>query len=86
MREHASESGLIWRLPTVRAAAGNVHGSTIYRWEQAGLFPRRVSLGPNSIGWRADEVRAWAANRPHSQHDRPSPNPRAKKRPAKASR
>ena len=44
------------------------------------MFPKRIALGPNSVGWYADEVDAWVANR-QRQTDiaRPSPNPRAKK-------
>ena len=58
-----------------------VHPSTRYRWEQRGLFPRRIVLGPNSVGWRADEVEAWLASRVRQQDtQRPSPNPRAKSR------
>lgn len=33
--------------------------STIYRWEQAGNFPKRLQLGKNSVGWRLDEVEEW---------------------------
>jgi prophage regulatory protein len=29
------------------------------RLESAGEFPRRVALGPRSVGWREDEVDAW---------------------------
>ncbi len=32
---------------------------TIWRWERAGMFPKRVKLGPNSVGWRKSEVSAW---------------------------
>lgn len=40
-----------------------VHKVTRYRWEQKGLFPRRVRLGPNSVGWYEHEVEAWLASR-----------------------
>ncbi|WAH61377.1 AlpA family phage regulatory protein [Pseudomonas silvicola] len=33
--------------------------TTIYRLEQQGLFPRRVKLGSNSVGWRMSEVVSW---------------------------
>lgn len=67
----------ILRQPTVIERVG-VHATTIYRWERAGLFPPRVHLGPNSIGWYADEVDAWMDAR-HRQAAalRPSPNPLA---------
>ena len=37
--------------------------TTIWRYEQAGDFPRRVSLGANSVGWRLSEVESWLADR-----------------------
>jgi predicted DNA-binding transcriptional regulator AlpA len=69
----------IQRLATVRARVGNVHASTIYRWEAAGLFPRRVAFGGNMIGWYADEIDAWIESRQRADDSpaRPSPNPRA---------
>jgi len=33
--------------------------STINRKEKAGQFPRRVRLGPNSVGWYEDEVATY---------------------------
>lgn len=35
--------------------------STVWRWERAGTFPRRVQTGPKSVAWRASEVYAWVA-------------------------
>jgi prophage regulatory protein len=32
---------------------------TIYRYEQAGDFPPRRQLGPNSVGWLEHEVDEW---------------------------
>lgn len=32
---------------------------TIYRWAKSGLFPAPVRLGPNSVGFRVEQVRAW---------------------------
>jgi prophage regulatory protein len=37
--------------------------STIYRLEQNGSFPRRRSLGPNSLGWLESEVDHWLQTR-----------------------
>jgi len=31
----------------------------IWRLEKAGAFPRRIKLGPNSVGWLAEEIDAW---------------------------
>lgn len=38
--------------------------TTIWRREREGTFPNRVKLGPNAVGWRADEVRDWIDSRP----------------------
>jgi len=34
-------------------------GSTIWRYERDGTFPRRFKLGKRTVGWDADEVEAW---------------------------
>jgi len=44
---------------------------TLERWEKAGIFPRRVQIGPLAVGYRASELREFAesrriANRPKS--------------------
>ena len=31
----------------------------IWRLEKAGRFPRRMKLGPNSVGWVSTEIDAW---------------------------
>jgi prophage regulatory protein len=36
---------------------------TIWRRQKSGTFPRRVQLGPNSVGWPEDEIEAWCAER-----------------------
>jgi prophage regulatory protein len=35
----------------------------IWRLEKRGEFPKRIQLGPNSVGWFEDEVDAWIASR-----------------------
>ncbi len=40
-----------------------VNRSTLFRWEQAGLFPRRVLLGKRRVGWLAREVLEWLEQR-----------------------
>ncbi len=35
---------------------------TIYRWIKNGTFPAPVRLGPNSVGFRVEQVRAWLAD------------------------
>jgi predicted DNA-binding transcriptional regulator AlpA len=39
-----------------------VHDRTRKRAETAGLFPRRIQLGPHKPGWWRSEVQAWQAN------------------------
>jgi prophage regulatory protein len=40
-----------------------VDPSTLWRWEQRGIFPRRVKIGPHAIGWYEHEVDQWLRNR-----------------------
>lgn len=35
----------------------------IARLEKAGLFPKRVQLGPNRVGWVESEVLEWLEQR-----------------------
>lgn len=42
----------------------SVSRSTLYAWCRRGLFPRPIQLGPRAVGWRAEEVHAWLAQRP----------------------
>lgn len=42
----------------------NLSRTTIWRLEKSGNFPRRVSLGGNSVGWIKQEIDQWVlANR-----------------------
>jgi predicted DNA-binding transcriptional regulator AlpA len=60
-----------------------VHDTTIDRWERAGVFPKRIVLGPNTVGWYEDELDAFAASRPRQvETGRPSPNPKARQSPS----
>jgi prophage regulatory protein len=44
---------------------------TIWRLEQRGAFPTKISLSPNRVGWLEDEVLDWITSRPRvsSQQD-----------------
>jgi prophage regulatory protein len=53
----------LMRLPEVEAATG-LSGTTIWRREREGRFPRRRRVGPNAVAWRSDEVEAWIRERP----------------------
>lgn len=51
------------RLPEVEAATG-LSGTTIWRREREGGFPRRRRISGNVVGWRSDEIEAWIEGRP----------------------
>lgn len=36
---------------------------SIWRLERAGLFPQRITIGPNRVAWRLAEVLAWIEER-----------------------
>lgn len=48
----------ILRKKAVLQAVG-VSDATLWRWEKAGAFPRRMQLGGNSVGWNESELVAW---------------------------
>lgn len=48
----------IIRKPEVLAKVG-VSDATVRRLELAGRFPKRLRLGPNSVGWLSTEVDEW---------------------------
>ena len=48
----------ILRLPTVLSRTG-LSRSTIYARVAEGTFPRQLSLGPNTVGWRETDIDAW---------------------------
>jgi prophage regulatory protein len=52
----------VLREPEVARLTGR---SREQRWrdERAGLFPKRIRLGPNAVGWLESEVRAWLVER-----------------------
>jgi prophage regulatory protein len=50
------------RLPELMERVA-VSRTTVYRWEAEGKLPRRIALGPNSVGWLAEEVDAWISSR-----------------------
>lgn len=37
--------------------------TTLWRMERERAFPRRVKIGPNSVGWLEHEVCQWIASR-----------------------
>lgn len=41
----------------------DISRSTINRWIKAGLFPDKIRLGKNSVGWRLEEIESWFQKR-----------------------
>jgi prophage regulatory protein len=39
---------------------------SIWRLERDGLFPRRITIGPNRVAWRLGDVLAWIDERASS--------------------
>ncbi|MEO8314974.1 MAG: AlpA family phage regulatory protein [Pseudomonadota bacterium] len=52
----------VLRLPQVRQITG-LGRSSIYAMEASRNFPRRLKLGPRSVGWLESEVLAWVLTR-----------------------
>jgi prophage regulatory protein len=79
--EARSEPRRILREAHVRALVP-AHDVTRYRWEQKGLFPKRIQVGPGMVGWYEDEIRAWLESRPRAEAGtRLSPNKKARRTP-----
>jgi prophage regulatory protein len=57
----------IWRLSHVHNSAlarrYRLSRSTLHLRISQGSFPKQIPLGPRSVGWLADEVDAWIAQR-----------------------
>lgn len=45
--------------------------ATIWRLEKKGKFPRRISLGGNSVGWFDTEVNGWLATKAADRKENP---------------
>jgi prophage regulatory protein len=58
---------LIWREPKVEEETG-LSKSTRWRMEKAGDFPKKIQLGPRSVGWRAEEIIQWCKDRCESKN------------------
>jgi len=58
---HAPAQDRFLREPEVLKLVG-VSRMTLRRWEEAGLFPKRYKIGPNTVAWKESEVLQWIAN------------------------
>lgn len=53
----------IWRMPTVLVETGHRSHASIYGAAREGLFIKPVKIGPRSVGFPSDEVKAIIAAR-----------------------
>ena len=56
--EHELEEEEIIRFPKLQKMMGDPSRSTVWRWEQIGWLPKRINIGPRSVGWKLTEVKA----------------------------
>ena len=64
-RDESLRSLRIIRLPEVMHRTG-LSRPTIYAKIAKGVFPRQVSLGGNSVGWREYQIDEWIENLPEA--------------------
>jgi predicted DNA-binding transcriptional regulator AlpA len=64
----------LWRFAHLQRLGIVDDRATLRRWMKLAIdpFPSPMVMSPNSIAWRADEVRAWLDRRPRG----PAPQPR----------
>jgi len=55
--------------PAQAARLLGVSRATLYRWERAGRLAPRVRLGPNTSGWREEDIAAFIAAAPRGPAD-----------------
>ncbi len=60
-RGESMETRII-RKPALFSKIG-LSDATIWRMEKMGKFPRRISLGGNSVGWFDNEIDEWLAKK-----------------------
>jgi len=46
----------------------SVSDATIWRWEKQDIFPKRIRLGGNGVGWLASEVDHWIREQAEARH------------------
>lgn len=57
------------RLPQVLDITG-VSSTTLWRWEKAGRFPKRVHIGPNTVAWLESDILSWMESHVQKSADR----------------
>jgi prophage regulatory protein len=46
----------VLRERAVCSLLGNIHRVTLWKWEKAGEFPKRIRLGKRAVGWLESDV------------------------------
>ena len=54
--------------PSQAARLLGISRATLYRWESSGRLAPRVILGPNTSGWREEDLAAFIAAAPRGSH------------------
>ena len=55
--------------PHIKEITGGKSRSTVWRWTQAGQFPKAKQIGPNSVGWLKSEIDEWVSSREVASND-----------------
>jgi prophage regulatory protein len=71
-QERRDDGGRLLRLPEVLRLAG-ISRATLWRLEREGLFPRRVQIAANIVGWSERAVLTWKADLPSAEEKDLSP-------------
>ncbi len=50
-----------------REVAADASVRTLYRWAEAGLFPKPYPIGPNRSGWLNSELQEWVRKKKEEQ-------------------
>lgn len=61
--DHPPVSGRLLSWPAVREKVG-ISRTTAWRLQNRGAFPRPVEISAGRVGWREEDIDAWAANLP----------------------
>ena len=48
--------------------------ATIYRWMDAGTFPRPIQLGPHMVRWKRSDINNWLTEKGGFLDERGHPN------------
>jgi prophage regulatory protein len=57
----------IIREPETLAMVG-VSPVTLWRWEKAGKFPKRLKIGPRAMGWKLSDIENWIEQKNEAAH------------------